>query len=52
MLERESLGRKAKYQCQVQVLRILAESFHGEVKRVHEFCSKYCLSYVFRQTGP
>lgn len=41
VLARESLGRRTKYQCRVQVLRILAESFDGKVKSVYKFCSEY-----------
>lgn len=41
VLERGSLGRRTKYQCQVQVLRIFTESLDGKGKSGYKFCSKY-----------
>lgn len=36
-----SLGRRTKYQCQVQGLRIFTESLDGKGKSGYKFCSKY-----------
>lgn len=49
VLERGSFGRRTRYQCQVQVLRILAESFDGKVKSVQGFAAN-APAFIYLQT--